>query len=103
MRLACPPVGRTRPVASWRARPRDRELFLLELAPRESSPEAIRPHHDRPRCLHLLCVDVCQSNIGGVGPAPCVGEGVELRLAYLPARLAKENVVIRVRIKRRIE
>jgi len=41
--------------------------------------------------------------IGGVGPAPGVGEGVELRLAYLPARLAKENVVIGIRIKRRIE
>ena len=28
---------------------------------------------------------------------------MELRLAYLPARLAKEDVVIGVRIKRRIE
>lgn len=26
--LACPPVGRTRPVASWRWRPRQRELSL---------------------------------------------------------------------------
>ena len=43
------------------------------------------------------------TGLGGVGPAPCVGEGVELRLAYLPARFAKENVVIRIRVKRRIE
>jgi hypothetical protein len=41
--------------------------------------------------------------VGGVGPAPRVGEGVELRLAYLPARLAEEDVVIGVGIKRRIE
>ena len=41
--------------------------------------------------------------IGGVGPAPRIGEGVELRLAYLFARLAKEDVVVGVRIKRRIE
>jgi hypothetical protein len=32
-----------------------------------------------------------------------VGEGVELRLAYLATRLAKEDVVIGVRIKRRVE
>lgn len=30
-------------------------------------------------------------------------EGVELRLTHLPARLAKQDVVIGVRIKRRIE
>ena len=41
--------------------------------------------------------------LGGVGPAPRVGESVELRLAHLSARLAKENVVIRVGVKRRIE
>src|SRR5947208_3254148 len=34
--------------------------------------------------------------VGGVGPAPGVGEGVELCLAYLSARLAKEDVVIGV-------
>ena len=39
----------------------------------------------------------------GIGPAPRIGEGVELRLTYLPARLAKEDVVIGVRVKRRIE
>ena len=43
------------------------------------------------------------TGLGGIGPAPGIGEGVELRLAYLPARLAKEDVVIRVRIKRRVE
>ena len=37
---------------------------------------------------------------GGVGPTPCIGEGVELRLAHLPAWLAKEDIVIGVRIKR---
>ena len=41
--------------------------------------------------------------IGGIGPAPRIGERVELRLTHLPARLAKQNVVIGVRIKRRIE
>ena len=41
--------------------------------------------------------------VGSVGPAPSIGEGVELRLAYLPAWLAKENVVIGVRVKRRIQ
>ena len=43
------------------------------------------------------------TGLGGIGPAPGIGEGVELRLAYLSARLAKEDVVIGVRIKRRIE
>jgi len=42
-------------------------------------------------------------SVGSVGPAPCVREGVELRLAHLPARLAKEDVVIGVRVKRWIE
>ena len=32
-----------------------------------------------------------------------VGERVELRLAHLPARLAKQDVVIGLRIKRRVE
>ncbi len=41
--------------------------------------------------------------VGSVGPAPCIGEGVKLRLAHLPARLAKEDVVIGVGVKRRIE
>src|SRR6266568_3175839 len=39
----------------------------------------------------------------GSGRVPRAGEGAELRLAYLPARFAKKNVVIGVRIKRRIE
>ena len=41
--------------------------------------------------------------VGGAGSAPRVGESVKLRLAYLPARFAKQDVVIRVPIKRRIE
>src|SRR6266516_4561774 len=48
-------------------------------------------------------VDECVIGLGGVGPAPCVGEGVELCLAYLPTWLAEEDVVIGVRVKRRIE
>ena len=48
-------------------------------------------------------VDELVVSVSGVGPTPRVGERVELRLTYLPARLAKENVVIRVRVKRRIE
>ena len=44
-----------------------------------------------------------RDRLGGVGPAPSVGEGVELHLAYRAAWLAEENVVIGVRIKRRIE
>ncbi len=39
----------------------------------------------------------------GVGPAPCVGESVKLRLAHFAAGLAEEDVVIGVRIKWRIE
>src|SRR5439155_20188321 len=48
-------------------------------------------------------VDELMIGVGGVGPAPSVGESVELRLAYLPTRLAKQNVVIGIRVKRRIE
>ena len=48
-------------------------------------------------------VDELVISIGGVGPTPRVGEDVKLRLADLPARLAKEDVVIGVRVKRRIE
>ena len=48
-------------------------------------------------------VDELMIRLGGVSPAPSIGEGVELRLAHLPARFAKENVVIGVRVERRIE
>ena len=43
------------------------------------------------------------TGLSGVGPAPCVGERVELRLAHLPARFAKQDIVIGVRVKRRVE
>src|SRR5437764_14609219 len=43
------------------------------------------------------------TGLGGVRTAPCVGERVELRLAHLPARFAKQDIVIGVRVKRRIE
>ena len=48
-------------------------------------------------------VDELMVGLGGVGPAPGVGKGVELRLAYLSAGFAEEDVVIGVRIERRIE
>ena len=48
-------------------------------------------------------VDELMISVGGVGPAPCVGEGVELRLAHLSARLSKQDVVIGVGVKRWIE
>src|SRR5438874_12385204 len=48
-------------------------------------------------------VDELMIGVGGIGPAPRIGESVELRLAYLSTRLAKENVVIGVRVKGRIE
>ena len=48
-------------------------------------------------------VDELMIGFGGVGPAPCVGESVELRLACFPLGLAKEDVVIGVRVKWRIE
>ena len=41
--------------------------------------------------------------LGGVSPAPCVGESVELCLAHRAARLAEEDVVIGIRVKRWIE
>src|SRR5206468_6378699 len=48
-------------------------------------------------------IDELMICLGGVGPAPGVGESVELCLADLPAWLPKEDVVIRVGIKWRIE
>ena len=43
------------------------------------------------------------TGLGSIGPAPRIGESVELRLAYLSARLAKEDIVIGVRVEWRIE
>ena len=48
-------------------------------------------------------VDELMIGLGGVGPAPGVSESVELRLAHRAAWLAEEDVVVRVRIKWRIE
>ena len=42
-------------------------------------------------------------SLGSVGPTPGIGESVELCLAYRAAGLTEENVVIRVRVKWRIE
>src|SRR6266481_2547081 len=39
----------------------------------------------------------------GSARVPRAGEGAELRLASFPARFAKKNVVIGVRVRRRIE
>jgi hypothetical protein len=62
------------------------------------------------KCSHQLddCdlwagVSELMIGIGGGGPAPRVGEGVKLGLADLSVRFAKEDVVISVRIERRIE
>ena len=41
--------------------------------------------------------------LGGVGPIPGVGEGVELSLAGLARSLAEQDVVIRIGIERRVE
>ena len=41
--------------------------------------------------------------LGGVGPGPGVGEGVELGLAGLAGGLAEEDVVIGVGVERRVE
>jgi len=48
-------------------------------------------------------VDELMISLGGVGPAPGIGESVELRLAYFAAGLAKKDVVIGVGIKQRVE
>ena len=48
-------------------------------------------------------VDELMVGIGGIGPTPRIGESVELRLAHLPARFVKKDVVSGVRVKRRIE
>jgi len=51
----------------------------------------------------LAGVDELMVGLGGVGPAPGIGKGVELCLAYFAAGFAKEDVVIGIGIKRRIE
>jgi hypothetical protein len=56
--------------------------------------------NDRDVCAGIDELTIC---VRGIGPAPSIGEGVELRLAHLPARLAKKDVVIGIRVKRRIE
>ena len=48
-------------------------------------------------------VDELMVGLGRVGPAPGVGEGVELRLAGRPGRLVEEDVVVGVGVERRIE
>src|SRR5437867_3727624 len=65
--------------------------------------EAVKRFHQLDNGDIRAVVDELVISIGGVGPAPGVGESVELRLAHLSAWFAKKNVVIGVRIKRRIE
>ena len=48
-------------------------------------------------------VDELVVGVGGVGPAPGVGKGVELRLAYFAAGFANEDVVVGVGVKGRVE
>ena len=61
-----------------------------------------RLHHFDDRDIRAV-VDELVICFSSVGPAPRVGEGMELRLTYLAARLAKEKFVIGVRVKGRIE
>ncbi len=61
-----------------------------------------RLHHFDDRDIRAV-VDELVICFSSVGPAPRVGEGVKLRLAHLSARLPKEDIVIGIRIKRRIE
>src|SRR5438445_8218066 len=65
--------------------------------------EGVERFHQLDNCDVRTIVDELVIGIGGVGPAPSVSEGVELRLADLPGWLAKEYVVIGVGVKRRIE
>jgi len=51
----------------------------------------------------LAGVDELMVGLGGVGPAPGIGKGVELCLAYFAAGFAKEDVVIGIGIKRRVK
>ena len=67
------------------------------------SQEAVERFHQLDHGDIRAVVDELVIRVCGIGPAPRVGESVELRLAHLPAWLAKEDVVIGVRIKRRIE
>lgn len=48
-------------------------------------------HHLDHRDVRAI-VDELVIRLGGVGPAPRVREGVELRLTYFAARLAKETL-----------
>ena len=59
-------------------------------------------HHLDHRDVRAV-VDELVISFSGVGPAPGVGEGVKLRLAHLAAWLAEQDVIIRVRVKWRIE
>src|SRR5438552_13317614 len=65
--------------------------------------KAVERFHQLDDCDIRAVIDELMIGVSGVGPAPRIGEGVELRLADLSARLAKKDVVIGVRVKRRIE
>src|SRR2546429_10010452 len=65
--------------------------------------EAVERFHQLDHSDVRTIIDKLVIGVGGIGPAPGVGEGVELRLTYLSGRFTKQNVVIGVGIKRRIE
>jgi len=65
--------------------------------------EALKSFHQLQDSDVRAVVDELMISLSGISPAPCIGEGVELRLAHRAAWLAEENIVIRVRVKRRIE
>ena len=64
--------------------------------------EALERFHQFDHRYVCAIVDELMVGISSVCPAPSISEGVELRLAYLPTRLAEENVIIGVGIERRI-
>ena len=65
--------------------------------------EAVKRFHQLDDCDVRAVVDELMIGVGGISPAPCVGESVELGLAYFSTRFAKEDVVIGIGIERRVE
>ena len=65
--------------------------------------EAVEGFHHLHHGDVLAGIDELIVSLGGVGPGPGIGEGVELRLAGLAGLFAEQDVVIRVGIERRVE
>jgi len=54
--------------------------------------EAVKSFHQLHDSDVRTIVDELMISLSGISPAPCISEGVELRLGNRAARLAKENV-----------